>query len=58
MSNSAVYSEKERIELLLTMFDKGIISREQLLIRLPDGAVKDRNELLNEDYAEVQNERI
>ena len=58
VSNSAVYSEKERIELLLTMFDKGIISREQLLIRLPDGAVKDRNELLNEDYAEVQNERI
>ena len=58
VSNSTVYSERERTELLLTMFEKGIINREQLLTRLPDGVLQDKNELLNADSTEVQNERI
>ncbi len=58
IGNSAVYSDKERTELLLTMLEKGIINREQFLKRLPDGAVIDRRELL-EEKAEVEtDERI
>ena len=47
--SNTVYSEKERIDTLLKLFEKGIINREQLLSRLPDGVLSERNELLN-DY--------
>ena len=57
VSDSAVYTERERTELLITLFEKGIIDRNQLLKRLPDGAVADRNELLIEDEV-TADERI
>lgn len=55
VSNSAIYSERERTELLITMFEKGIIDRNQFLKRLPDGAISDRKELLKE---EASDERV
>lgn len=55
IGNSARYSDKERTELLITMFEKGIIDRKQFLKRLPDGAVTDRAELLDEK-SEVETE--
>lgn len=58
VSNSAVYSERERTELLITMYEKGIINREQFLNRLPDGAIADRKELLTEGTGVTDNERI
>lgn len=45
---SVVYSEKECTQTLLTLFDKGIIDREQLLERLPDGAVPDKKSLITQ----------
>ncbi len=51
------YTERERVDILLTLFDKGIIGRNQLLSRLPDGTVSDIKSLLNEPL-EVQDERI
>ncbi len=58
VSNSSVYSDRERTELLITMFEKGIIDRNQFLKRLPDGAVTDRNELLNEESEAEAYERV
>ena len=40
------------------MLEKGIIDRNQFLKRLPDGAVSDRAELLNEEPEVESNERI
>ena len=51
------YSERERVNILLTLFDKGIINRIQLLNRLPDGTVADIKSLLTEQ-TEVQNEGV
>ena len=48
VGNSAMYTDRERTELLITMFEKGIIDREQFIKRLPDGAVTERSELLQE----------
>ena len=58
IGNSALYSDRERIELLITMFEKGIIDKKQFLKRLPDGAVIDRTELLNEEAEVETDERI
>ena len=58
VGNSAVYSDRERTELLITMFEKGIRDRNQFLKRLPDGAVTDRNELLEEKSEVASDERI
>jgi len=49
VSNDTVYSEKERISTLLTLFEKGIIDRKQLLSRLPDGAISDKKALLEQN---------
>lgn len=58
VGNSAVYSDRERTELLITMLEKGVIDRNQFLKRLPDGAVTDRNELLEEDNGVTADERV
>lgn len=52
VSASAVYSERESTEMLITLFDKGIINREQLLCRLPTGVILDIESLLNEKTTE------
>lgn len=43
-----VYSERECTNTLITLYEKGIIDRVQLLERLPDGTVPDRNGLIND----------
>ncbi len=55
VANSTVYSEKERTDTLLSLYDKGIINREQLIVRLPDGVVSDRDALLKSENSEVAN---
>lgn len=52
VANDTVYSEKERISTLLTLYEKGIIDRVQLLSRMPDGVIADKKTLL-EPSAEV-----
>lgn len=57
VADDIVYSEKERISTLLTLFDKGVINREQLLSRLPDGVIPDKKALLNEGGEVQENDR-
>ena len=57
ITNDAIYTEKERISTLLTLFDKGIINRTELLSRLPDGVISDRKSLLNDEMGVEQNDR-
>ncbi len=49
VSNDVVYSEKERISTLLTLFEKGVIDKAQLLSRLPDGIITDRKALIEQN---------
>jgi hypothetical protein len=48
----ALYSETERLETLLNLFEKGVITKKQLVARLPDGVVSDKKQLLSEIIAE------
>lgn len=48
ISSDISYSEKEKTEMLLTLFDKGIINKNQLLSRLPSGVIPDMKSLLVE----------
>lgn len=52
VSNANLYSEKEQTDLLITLFEKGVIDRRQLIERLPTGAVPDKNGLLNQEITE------
>ena len=43
-----VYSERECTNTLITLYEKGIIDRVQLLNRLPEGTVPDKNGLIKD----------
>lgn len=49
-----VYSERECVNTLITLFEKGIINRTQFIKRLPEGIVPDRDGLLKEEYKEEE----
>lgn len=53
VNTETVYSEKECLQTLLTLFEKGIINREQLLKRMPAGIIPDISGLLKEDTEAV-----
>jgi len=48
------YTEKECLNTLLTLFEKGVIDRKQLIARIPDGAIPDLKGLLNQESEETQ----
>ena len=52
VNTETVYSEKECLQTLLTLFEKGIIDKEQLLSRIPKGIIPDI-EGLSEKKTEV-----
>lgn len=52
VNQAADYNDRERLETLLNLYDKGIINRKQLLCRIPDGMVTDVKTLLNEEVTE------
>lgn len=54
VGNGTVYSERETVNTLLTLFDKGIINREQFLKRLPEGIIADKNSLITLQEGEVK----
>lgn len=59
ISSSTTYTDKERIELLFNLFEKGVINREQLLKRMPEGSVNDIKSLITKEAEGVkENERI
>ncbi len=41
VNNATVYGEKEQLETLITLYDKGIINAKQLLERIPRGMISD-----------------
>lgn len=47
--NSVNFTENERAQMLITLFEKGIINRNQLLSRLPDGMVSDIETLISQE---------
>ena len=55
---ATVYSDRERTEILMTLFEKGIINRNQLLTRLPQGTVSNIEDLLLNETKEENHERI
>ena len=44
------YSEKEQLETLLTLFDKGIITKSELLSRIPKGLVPSIDDISREEH--------
>ena len=58
VSNTAVYNEREITQMLITLFEKGIIDKTQLLTRLPDGIVPNLKGILLDCEGERENERI
>ncbi len=50
--NSAKTTDAERAQMLITLFEKGVINRVQLLTRLPDGMVEDIDGLIMEKAEE------
>lgn len=48
VGEGTVYSERECVNTLLTLYEKGIIDRVQFLKRMPDGIVPDKNGLLSD----------
>ena len=53
-----VYSERECTSTLISLYEKGIIDRVQLLERLPDGTVPDKNGLISDIREEKTNDGI
>lgn len=58
VATATVYSEKECMQNLLTLFGKGVIDRKQLIERLPDGAVPDKNSLLLKESEEQKDDGL
>lgn len=54
VNQAPVFDGKEQLQTLITLYDKGIINKRQLLDRIPDGMVSDIKSLLSED--EVEND--
>lgn len=54
--NDTVYSEKERIDTLLVLFEKGVINRAQLIERLPDGVITNKKQLILQGEEENKND--
>lgn len=52
VSNTTVYSEQERMNILITLFEKGIIDRKQFLTRMPKGSVPNIKSLLEGEEAD------
>ncbi len=49
VSHDATYTDKEQLDILLTLFDKGIISKAELLSRIPKGMVPNLESISKEE---------
>ena len=54
VGNDVIYSEKEKTQMLIHLFEKGIINRKQLLERLPEGIVANIGALITDDLKEEE----
>ena len=48
VGSDTVYSDKERLEALLTLYEKGILDRKEFIRRVPNGLLADKYALLEE----------
>ncbi len=55
--NDTIYSEKEQAESLFKLFEKGVINRNELIERLPDGILKNKKSLLTDMKGEEIDDR-
>lgn len=53
VNNAISYTEREKISMLITLFEKGIINREQFLKRIPDGVIADVKSLIGDGAEET-----
>ena len=51
VSAGLIYSDSDRLDTLINLFEKGIIDKTQLVSRLPEGVISDKKQLLNEIIA-------
>lgn len=51
------FDENQRLQTLITLFDKGVINKKQLLERIPEGMVYDINTIIEESDGE-ENDRV
>lgn len=58
VANTTVYSERETLENLIRLFEKGIIDRNQLISRLPNGILSDKNSLLRQNTEVPLNDSV
>ncbi len=58
ISAASSYTERERADMLMLLYEKGAITRKQLISRLPDGLVTDKGVLLEEALEDDNDERI
>ena len=59
VGTGSVYSDRDCLNTLLALYEKGIIDRTQFLERMPDGIIRDIGGLLSEDVKEdIPNEGI
>ena len=54
VGNSQELTDRERADMLISLYEKGIIDRNQLLERLPDGMIPDIEGLLSQKTEEDQ----
>jgi len=52
------FNPKEQLETLLTLFEKGIITKTQLLERIPEGMVADVKKIISESKEVSEDDRI
>ena len=57
VSTAASYSAKECLDTLLTLFEKGIIDRNELITRIPKGIIPDIKGLLEKESEVTENDR-
>ncbi|MGI6280267.1 MAG: hypothetical protein ACOYJS_06895, partial [Acutalibacteraceae bacterium] len=58
VNKAPVYSDSDRLDTLITLFEKGIINKRELLKRLPKGIIPDIGELLAEGNEVSDNDGI
>lgn len=58
VGTTKAYSESEAVSTLLTLFEKGVINRKQLIERLPEGVISDKNSILEEGARVNENDGL
>lgn len=58
INKAPVFTDKERLDTVLTLYDKGIINKRQLLERIPEGMISDINSLILNENEVTENDGL